>query len=324
MITVAGFNTAIDRRIVLDAALRPGAVQRAVHGQALPGGKGLHVAQMVAELGEPVRLVGLVDTLHGEWVAHHLESRHVEWHGVETPHALRQCLALHEADGRVTEILEPGPELDAEARQAMLSALRRQLDDADMLVVSGSLPRGFAPDTCAELVREASDRGLPCLMDASGEALRAAVGARPWLVKPNAEEAASLLGRPVESIRDAAACAWLLHRHGVRHAVVTLAGQGAVGCDGEGIWHASLELESVRNGVGSGDCFMAGLAVALVRGDGMATALRLATACGGANAGNEETGFASRGQVQSLLPRVCVRPLPAPHDGSAEGSGPGD
>lgn len=68
MITVAGFNTAIDSSVRLQSTLTPGAVQRAESARGVPGGKGVHVAQMVAELGEEVRPVGLTDALHGGWI----------------------------------------------------------------------------------------------------------------------------------------------------------------------------------------------------------------------------------------------------------------
>lgn len=310
MITVAGFNTAIDRRVELAAALQPGAVQRAAGGRALPGGKGLHVAQMVAELGEHSQLVGLFDAAHEALIATHLGARNVAWRGVRMSHELRQCLALHQPDGRVTEILEPGAELDAEVRAALLDSVHACLDDSDILVLSGSLPRGFAADTYAALVRDAARRGIPCLVDASGDALHHVLDAQPTLVKPNADEAAMLVGRPVRDLPDAVACARLLHRRGVRQAVVTLGVRGAVGFDGQRAWHAGLVVDRARNTVGSGDCFLAGLAVALRRGEELQAALRLATACGAANARTAETGFASAAEVETALAHVALRELP--------------
>ena len=44
------------------------------------------------------------------------------------------------------------------------------------------------------------------------------------------------------------------------------------------------------NSVGSGDCFAAGLTLALQRGDGAAAALRLAVAAGAANATSPYNG----------------------------------
>ena len=59
MITIAGFNTSIDRWLDLKV-LNPGEVQRVREVGSSPGGKGLHVALTCAALGEEVRLVGII------------------------------------------------------------------------------------------------------------------------------------------------------------------------------------------------------------------------------------------------------------------------
>lgn len=311
MIVVAGFNTAMDRRISLSSPLAPGAVQRAAGGETCPGGKGLHVAQMAAELGESVCLVGLTDAIHAESIARHLQSRRVRWLGVESPHELRQCLAIYEPDGRVTEILEPGDELDAGVQKTLLATLDALLDEADALILSGSLPRGFPVDTYAALARDAARRGLPCLVDASGETLLRAVEAGPWLVKPNAEEAAAITGRPVRDVASAFECVRELHRRGVARAVVTLGSEGCMGFDGSTLCHVWSDPGVVRNSVGSGDCFLAALAVGAVRGEAFEVSLRRAVASGAANAANAETGFADAREVEARLPQVHVRTVDA-------------
>ena len=85
----------------------------------------------------------------------------------------------------------------------------------------------------------------------------------------------------------------------------------AVGVDGSGAWHAAVELEQVRNTVGSGDCFLAGMAVALARGEPLHEALRLAVACGAANAAGEETGYVEQRMVDALLGEVRLQRIDA-------------
>ncbi len=303
MITVGGFNTAIDRLMTLDV-LEPGAVQRASAVQSYPGGKGVHVAQTIAALGEPVQLVGLVDAAHRNFIARRMSERGVLFHGVEIKENLRQCLALRERDGRMTEVLDPGPLLSRATREQLLHTLGRALDAGQSLVLSGSLPRGFEADTYARLVHQAGSSGMPSLVDASGEALRLVAEAGPYAIKPNRDEATQLAGQPVETLAQAQALARDLHARGVARPVVTLGAQGALGFDGEACWHASLVLTHCENAVGSGDCFLAGLAVAQQRGLPFDEALRLAVACGAANAMHEETGFVRRADVEALQRQV--------------------
>ncbi|HEY4145495.1 1-phosphofructokinase family hexose kinase [Pinirhizobacter sp.] len=305
MITVAGFNTAIDRLLRV-GKFAPGKVMRADHSHVSPGGKGVHVAQALAVLGKEVQLIGLVDEAHAAFLTHRLAERGVSFIGVPMPGDLRTCLAIVEADGRTSEVLERGPAIATEIIDALLEACRTALPGSRALVMSGSLPTGMAADTYARLCASAD---IPCVVDASGETLFHASRARPYLLKPNGDEAAHLIGRDVTGIDDAIAAARHLLDSGVAHPVVTLGAEGAVAVDAQRAWHATLALDAVRNTVGSGDCFLAGITAGLLQGDDLAEALRLGVACGAANALNEETGWMDNATVSQLLPRVTVRSL---------------
>lgn len=306
MITVVGINTAIDHLMRVDA-LHLGEVNRTVHEQVLPGGKGLHVAQTIAALGESVQLIGLIDAAHRNLTARRMSERGVLFHGVEIDAPLRHCIALQDADGRITEVLGQGPQLGERDRAALQRAFRLALAESELVILSGSLPRGLPVDTYAELAQQVHAAGKRCLIDASGEVLRQAVAAQPFLLKPNRDEAEALFGRSVGDLAAAVTALRELAARGVAMPVLSLGAQGALGMDESGVWHAAVELEQVRNTVGSGDCFLAGMAVAIKRGEPLREALRLAVACGAANAMDVETGYVRPDQVEALLGRVRVR-----------------
>ena len=71
----------------------------------------------------------------------------------------------------------------------------------------------------AELVPEflalARDRGLPTLLDSSGEGLRQGVTAAPRILKVNLAEAEALLGRGVMTLEDQVAALDALAQAGV-------------------------------------------------------------------------------------------------------------
>ena len=306
MITVLGINTAIDHLMRVDT-LHLGEINRTVHEQVLPGGKGLHVAQTVAALGEPVQLIGLIDAAHRNLTARRMSERGVLFHGVEIDAPLRHCIALQDAAGRITEVLGQGPQLGERDRAALQRAFRLALAESELVILSGSLPRGLPTDTYAELAQQVRAAGKRCLVDASGEVLRQAVAAQPFLLKPNRDEAEALFGRSVGDLDAAVAALRELAVRGVALPVLSLGALGAVAMDESGVWHAAVELEQVRNAVGSGDCFLAGMAVAIKRDEPLQEALRLAVACGAANAMDVETGYVRPDQVEALLGRVRVR-----------------
>jgi tagatose 6-phosphate kinase len=306
LITIAGFNTSLDRTALTDE-LRAGGVNRVRDVRTYPGGKGLHVALTVAALEEPVRLVGLIDEPHRSLFEDGLRASGVEFHGVPTSGMLRTCLAIRErGTGRVTEILEPGPESDLDTRNRLCALFLDLAADSDLAVLSGSVPPGFAEDIYGELVSSLRKEGVRCLVDASGGLLRGAVDARPLLIKPNREELADLAGRPIDGAAAAVSAARELTRKGLEMVVVSLGAEGAVAVQGDRACRAEAPRVNVANAVGSGDCLLGGVAVGLRRGMEMEEVLRLGVACGTANATSPETGWVRRADIDPLLPRVRV------------------
>lgn len=305
MIVVGGFNSSLDRLIEVEA-LTPGHVLRARRAQALPGGKGLHVATAIAALGEAARLVGIIDLQHREEFASFSSSHGVEFRGVPVSGTLRTCLALREDSGATTEILEPGPQLSGGEREALLGAFLDACRDAPTVVLTGSVPPGLHAGTYGELVAELRDRGARSLVDASGELLARACEARPFLIKPNREEAAALTGITLTTRADAARAALQAVGRGIELAVVSLGADGAVAAHGGAVYQASVPLPAVCNVVGAGDCLLGGLAVGLSRGWPLERVLGLGVACGTAKALSSETGSFRAEDVDALLPRVQV------------------
>jgi 1-phosphofructokinase family hexose kinase len=305
VITVGGFNTSVDKTLELDL-LRPGAVNRVQRVQSWPGGKGLHVALTVAALGEPVQLVGLIDAAHRREFEDTLGARGVTFVGVETKGELRTCLALRDQDGaRITEILEPGPPVDAATREELSSRFLTLARDSALAVLSGSAPPGFHEGGYGELVASLRSADIRCLVDASQALLRRAVEARPFLVKPNREEAEALSGEPIGGPAAAARVARALAARGVAMPVVSLGSAGAVAVHEGRALHAWLSLPGAAHPVGAGDCMLGGMAVGLARGERTEDVLRLGVACGAANTLSAETGWVRREDVDALRPRVA-------------------
>lgn len=312
MIVVAGFNSAIDKRFDIDV-LTAGEVHRARSVVAAPGGKGLHVAQTIAALGGEVHLVGVIDQAHRDLFETVLRARGVTFHGIVAP-AIRTCLAIRERDGRITELLEPGSLLDAAAVDGLMGTFRTLAARAKIAVLSGSVPPGCPEDVYASLVRDIQADGVRCLVDASGDALCAAIEARPYLIKPNREETAMLRGVSVVNRDDAAAAVQAFAVAGIKMPVVSMGELGAL-CPSDGdILHAIAPAVDVVNPVGSGDCMLGGIAYALSRGEAAAQALRLGVACGAANAASHDTGDAAAEYIAALSPRVEMRFFRLPVD----------
>src|ERR1044072_985928 len=206
MIICVSANPAIDRRLRLDR-LKAGAVNRASSVCPAPGGKAAHVAMAAAALGERVMWVGFLGGTTGEDCERGLTGLGIPVAVVKTAAETRTNIEVLEADGTVTEILEPGGAVTERDVERMLSLCRDVFIEhrgAAQVALSGSLPPGAPVELYAQLVRLAHAHGCRALLDTSGEALRAALRESPDLVKPNREEAEALTGVPVDGAASAA------------------------------------------------------------------------------------------------------------------------
>jgi tagatose 6-phosphate kinase len=86
--------------------------------------------------------------------------------------------------------------------------------------------------------------------------------------------------------------------------VLSLGAAGAVAVSEGRAVHAWVSVPGSGHPVGSGDCLLGGVAVAIARGEGMEDMLRLGVACGAANTLSAETGWVRREDVDALRPRV--------------------
>jgi fructose-1-phosphate kinase PfkB-like protein len=91
--------------------------------------------------------------------------------------------------------------------------------------------------------------------------------------------------------------------------VITLGGEGALAIAPEGCWQASAPYVPVVSTIGSGDSFLAGLAVARLEGQTLQSALALGVACGAANANTNLPGRFERDLVEALISQVSLKRL---------------
>jgi 1-phosphofructokinase len=81
-------------------------------------------------------------------------------------------------------------------------------------------------------------------------------------VKPNAEELAEAVGRPLATVGDAVKAAEELRGLGARAVLASLGADGQLLVDGSGAWFGSARVDAVRSNVGAGDSSLAGFLIA--------------------------------------------------------------
>ncbi|MEU2928624.1 1-phosphofructokinase [Streptomyces sp. NPDC007251] len=261
MILTVTPNPSLDRTYEV-LALRRGEVVRAETERMDPGGKGVNVSRAVAAAGRRTVAVLPLGGAPGALVADLLDAQGIEVAPVPVAGDTRSNIALAESDGILTKINAPGPELSAAEQALLLAAIREHSRDADWIACCGSLPRGLAPSWYADVVTEAHAGGARIALDTSGRALLEALRARPDVVKPNAEELAEAVGRPLTTVGDALKAAEEVRAMGARAVLASLGADGQLLVEDTGAWYATARVAAVRSNVGAGDSSLAGFLIA--------------------------------------------------------------
>ncbi|MCF5722062.1 1-phosphofructokinase [Pseudomonas syringae] len=294
-------NPALDLTVRL-ATLEPGAVNRSETMLTHAAGKGVNVAQVLADLGHQVTVGGFLGEDNPQAFEALIARRGFADAFIRVPGETRSNIKIAEHDGRITDINAPGPFVDEQAQQELLKWVTMIGPEFDAVVVAGSLPRGVSPQWFQGLLEQLKSLGLKVALDTSGEALRAGLKAGPWLVKPNTEELAEALGNATDAVSQ-------LHRLGVEHVVVSDGAAGVSWFSPGRSLHATPPKVSVASTVGAGDSLLAGMLHGLLSGDTPEHTLRRATAIAAMAVTQIGFGISDDAQLAQLESGVVVRPL---------------
>ncbi len=309
MIVTVTVNPAVDQTVWVDR-LTLGVVNRPNEVHLDPAGKGINASRMARRLGWPSVAFGFLAGEIGLLVERALDAEGVQHHFVRIAGQTRVNVTINDrSSGRATSLFEPGPLVDAEALARFDEAFGFWLPTCRVLVLAGSLLPGMPDDWYAGLVRRAREIGVRVIVDTDGEPARAAARAQPYLVKPNVAEAERMLGRPLTDTRAVLDGARQLVRGGTEVVVISMGGAGAVCVTRDRSWLVHPPSIERLSTVGSGDSLVAGIAVALARGDDLEVGLRLGTAAGAATATTPGTALGTPDEVARLLPQVRIDPL---------------
>jgi tagatose 6-phosphate kinase len=296
-------NPSVDTLVTVKD-LSPGQVHRASREKRYPGGKGIHVALAAAELGGEVTLMGFWAGPTGSWIRRQCERFGVGCAGPRIPGWSRSCITFKSSGPYdETELLGVGPRVSSTHIEELERCVEELAPSATAVTLSGSWPPGAPPDSYARLIGILNAHEKPVMLDCTGEALELALPMHPDTLHLNRQEAEAATGvsDPMQAAqRLAESC---------RVAAVTSGAEGAWFCSGGQMLHAVCRIEPLYSGVGSGDCFLAGLAFAQVAGMSLREAAILGTACGAANRLRPALGMLRRDVVLKLSNAVRIREI---------------
>lgn len=239
--------------------LNVGSVSLVSQSNLHAAGKGVNVAKVLSDLGAQVTVTGFLGKENPE-LFHQLFSQiNVTDEFIEVEGATRINVKLVEENGRVSDINFPGVQVSTEEIERFERVLFRLAEDHDYFVIAGSLPGGVSPELCASWIKTLRQRGKKVLFDSSNSALATGISAQPWLVKPNDEELADLVGQELSTFEQCQRAAQALSSKGIDNVVVSMGAEGVMWLNQDQLLRSAPPRMNVVSTVGAGDTLVAGL-----------------------------------------------------------------
>jgi 1-phosphofructokinase len=301
-------NPALDLTVQL-GPLHVGQVNRSEAMLCHAAGKGINVAQVLADLGHELTVAGFLGVDNQQPFETLFARRGFVDEFVRVPGETRSNIKLAESNGRITDLNGPGPEVSTEAQQALATRVEQIAGDFDAVVVAGSLPRGIDAQWLKTLLLRLNAMGLKVALDTSGAALRAGLEASPWMIKPNTEELADALDAPIISIAAQAEAAAALRQRGIEHVVISQGSEGVHWFCANVALQALPPKVTVASTVGAGDSLLAGMVHGLLVGNTPEQTLRTATGIAAMAVTQIGFGINDTVQLKRLEGGVSVRTL---------------
>lgn len=299
MIYTLTLNPAIDYVLQVEN-LNIGKTHKTDAAEICFGGKGINVSKILGELQVPSVALGFVAGFVGEAIENGVKS---EW---VTPKFTKLSSGMSRINVKLrseseTDINCVGPEVKMADIERLYESLG-VLENGDILVLSGSVPKGVPTDIYGSIMARLSSKGVKFVVDAEGEHLLNALKYKPFLIKPNLEELCGLFGEVSEE-NDIVECAKKLQKMGAENVLVSLGADGALLLDGEAQVHRVNAVSGKAvNTVGAGDSMVAGFIAGHLESEDFDYALKLGTASGSATAFS--VGLADRDLILQVLEKI--------------------
>jgi 1-phosphofructokinase family hexose kinase len=285
MINTLTLNPAIDRVLYMDE-FRKNVTNRIEGITEVIGGKGTHVSINLKLLGLTNRAFGICHGETGRRIIGYLEGYglDVEFIHRELPVSRTNYLFV-ERNNDCTIVAEKGVPLDREDLAEIIASLKTRIVAGDYLVLSGDAGNCTSPFVYTDIMDELKEKELRVFIDTSGPALAKCIERGPFLIKPNLSELSFLCGREVTGEEgDLFRALDSLDKYGVEIVAVSLGKEGSILSCPQGLYKATPPQVRVRNTIGCGDCYLAGLVYGISEGKPIEETLRIATAASAATA----------------------------------------
>lgn len=303
MIYTVTFNPSIDYVIQVED-FKPGQVNRVKNDYKYPGGKGINVSRVLNNLNVESKVLGFIGGFVGEYVEAFLHKEDIATDFITVKEDTRINVKLKSNDE--TEINGAGPTIKSENLDELFCKLNKLTAD-DFLVLAGNIQSSLPVDMYAQIQKVCQKSDVKVIVDTTGEALRATLKYKPFLIKPNNHELADMFDVEINTKEDIIKYAKKLVEMGAQNVIISMAAEGGLLVCNDGVYQATAPKGVVKNSVGAGDSLIGGFLSNYSKSNDIIEAFRWGTAAGSATAFSLD--LCEKDYVEELLKTVIITNL---------------
>ena len=286
MIYTITLNPALDYIIKLKE-LVPNEINTSESEYILPGGKGINVSIILKRLEVESVALGFISSFTGKEIQKLVEKEKIQtdFINLEEGHSRINVKILE--DEKETAINSKGPLVDNKSIEKLYQKLSN-LKENDILVLSGSIPKGIKEDIYEEICEKIKDKNVKIVVDSTKNLLLNALKYDPFLIKPNHHELGEIFNVQIVNQDLAIEYAKKLQQKGAQNVLVSMGEKGSILLDenGKSYKKAAISNKNVINTVGAGDSMVAGFLAGYLKYKNYEDALKLGIASASATVNN--------------------------------------
>lgn len=304
MIITVTMNPAIDKTVDIEH-LEHGGLNRLKNVIVDAGGKGINVSKTILELGGETIATGFIGGSGGILIKKVLKEQGIQTDFIEINNEIRTNVKVVEADGYVTELNEPGPNVTEKEFELLTDKLLSYANKEALFVLAGSIPNGIGKNVYNILIHKLKEKGAKVFVDADGELFINSLEACPDIIKPNRHELEEYFHKDYRvDEAELITMGQLLIDKGIGMVAISLGQMGALFITKEKVLRCPGVKVEAHSTVGAGDAMVAALSYGINQGLTLEECAKLGIATSAGAVTTKGTKPPKRELVDELLLKV--------------------
>ena len=221
------------------------------------GGKGVNISRALSGVGTVNTAIVVLGEENGEEFYKLLLDDGMSVKPIYSNGRIRENITLHERVNPETRLSFGGFSVENSIISKVNSAIG-EVDENTIITFTGSIPRGMEIKDVLKMLLEYKALGAKVVIDSRSVTLGDIIDFKPWLIKPNKDEAEKYIKKDISTFEDALKIASEIHKSGVENVMISLGGDGAVLVSDEGCYYAKTPKIRAVSTIGAGDSAIAG------------------------------------------------------------------